>query len=249
MRSNKTRLDQLLLDKKLIQSRSQARALILAGAVLVNEERIDKPGTLIPSDAVLRLKEKSKYVSRGGVKLERALKEFAVNVAGKICLDVGISTGGFTDCLLQAGAKKVFGVDVGYGQLHWQLQKDPRVVHFDRENFRHFDLTKITAPIDLVVMDVSFISIQLLLPKVVALFQSQTQPEQKQFIALIKPQFEAGPQNVQKGGIVKDEAVRQTVVEDTVTCLQKAGFQDIQVTPSPITGADGNVEYLVFGRK
>lgn len=245
MSVNKIRLDQLLVDKNLVETRSQAKALIMAGKVLVNEVVIDKAGTLVSLDAALRLKETNKFVSRGGIKLEAALTHWNIDVKNKICLDVGASTGGFTDCLLQAGAAKVYAVDVGYGQMHWKLQSDERVLRFDRDNFRYFALKKITDVIDVVVMDVSFISIKLLMPKIVELFQKQKSQNQKILIALIKPQFEAGFGNVDRGGIVKDESIRKKVVDDILKFVSEVGFTNPDVIPSPITGADGNVEYLL----
>ena len=241
----KIRLDQLLVEKNLVESRSQARALIMAGSVTVNGTVVDKAGSLVATDAALQLKELNKFVSRGGIKLEAALSRWQMDVKEKICLDVGASTGGFSDCLLQAGAKKIYAVDVGYGQLHWKLQKDARVIRLDRENFRHFDLEKITDVIDIVVMDVSFISIKLLIPKIMELFSKQKSKNEKTLIALIKPQFEAGPENVDKGGIVKNESVRKKVVDDLVEFALNAGFKRPLVIPSPITGADGNVEFLL----
>jgi len=242
---NKIRLDQLLIDKKLLESRSKAKALILAGKVLVNEEVIDKAGTLISTEDSIRIKETLKYVSRGGLKLEKALTDFSINVKDKICVDIGASTGGFTDCLLQNGAKKVYAIDVGYGQLHWNLQRDKRVVRFDRENFRYFDLSKIQDPIDMVVMDVSFISILLLIPNIIKLFQMKHARNEKTLIALIKPQFEVGPKHVGKGGIVRDKKVREDIVEKIKTAVKNYEFTKIRISESPIQGADGNVEYLM----
>lgn len=242
----KIRLDQILLDRELVPTRSQAKSLIMAGKVLVNDAVIDKAGALVSNDAKVRLKDVSKYVSRGGLKLEKALAEFAVDVTGKVALDVGLSTGGFTDCLLGHGAKKIYGVDVGTNQLHWKIATDPRVVSFEKENFRHFDLGKIPEPVDVAVMDVSFISLKLLIPKVVALFRRDAGPHI--LIALIKPQFEVGKDKVGKGGIVRDEAARQAAVADLTAFVAAQGFTDTRVTESPITGSDGNVEYLIMGR-
>jgi len=243
----KTRLDQLLVKKDLIESRAQAKALILAGKVLVNETCIDKVGALVADDAKIRLKEGPKYVSRGGLKLETALEAFKINCAQKVCLDIGASTGGFTDCLLKHDAKKVYALDVGYGQLHWKLQSDPRVVRIDRQNFRHFDIKLIPDPINIVVMDCSFISIKLLIPKIVELFTNQPTCQQRNLIALIKPQFEVGRQNVGKGGIVKDKTIREKVLEELKDFISLSGFKKIQTTNSSIKGADGNVEYLLGG--
>lgn len=248
--SEKIRLDELLVEKKLADMRSQARALILSGNVTVNGRIIDKAGTKVAADAEIVVKQALKYVSRGGLKLEKALQEFQISVQDKVCLDVGASTGGFTDCLLQSGAKQVFAVDVGYGQMHWKMQSDPRVVRLDRENFRHFDITKITEPVEVCVMDVSFISIKLLVPKLIEVLRVGADPRVGPVpicIFLIKPQFEVGFGNVGKGGIVRDEKLREQVVADITNFLTEYGFQNLRVTPSPITGADGNVEYLMAG--
>jgi 23S rRNA (cytidine1920-2'-O)/16S rRNA (cytidine1409-2'-O)-methyltransferase len=247
---SKIRLDDLLVEKKLADTRSQARALILSGHVSVDGNRIDKAGTKIAVTAEITIKQTQKYVSRGGLKLEKALQEFSISVDGKSCLDVGASTGGFTDCLLQNGASQVFAVDVGYGQMHWKLQSDARVVRLDRENFRHFDITKITKPIDVSVMDVSFISIKLLIPKLIEVLRvgaGRCVGPAPTGIFLIKPQFEVGPENVGKGGIVRDEKIREKAVESIKNFLIQHGFKNLRITPSPITGADGNVEYLMAG--
>lgn len=243
---SKIRLDELLVQKKLADGRSQARALVLSGSVTVDGQIVDKAGTKVAVESEIVVKQALKYVSRGGLKLEKALQEFQISVQDKICLDIGASTGGFTDCLLQNGASQVFAVDVGYGQMHWKLQSDVRVVRLDRENFRHFDITKITKPIDVSVMDVSFISIKLLIPKLIEILRAG--PERKsRGIFLIKPQFEVGFGNVGKGGIVRDESLRERTVEDIKNFLKDQGFTNLRVTPSPITGADGNVEYLMAG--
>lgn len=239
----KKRIDALVVERGLAPTRSQAQSLILAGKVLVNDVPVTKAGTSVAEDARLRLKDVSKYVGRGGYKLEKALSEFSIGVAGKTCLDVGISTGGFSDCLLQNGAKKIYGVDVGSAQLHWKLATDLRVVNFEGENFRYFDLARIPEPVDLAVMDASFISVKLLIPRIAELFARD--PGEHVLITLIKPQFEAGRENVGKGGIVRDESVRRVVVEDVAVFVKKTGFADIRTTPSPITGGDGNVEYLL----
>lgn len=241
----KIRIDELLVDKGLAPTRSQAKSLIMAGKVLANDVVVDKAGSLISIDATLRLKDVSKYVSRGGLKLEKALSEFGIDARDKVALDVGLSTGGFTDCLLQNDARKIYGVDVGTNQLHWKIATDPRVVSLEKENFRHFDLSKIPEPVDLAVMDVSFISLKLLIPKVVALFRRDAGPHI--LVALIKPQFEVGKDKVGKGGIVRDEKARQDVVIDLTAFVQAQGFVDVRVTESPITGSDGNVEYLIVG--
>ncbi|EKD51792.1 MAG: hypothetical protein ACD_62C00176G0007 [uncultured bacterium] len=248
LKKTKSRLDQLLVKKDLVESRAKAQALIMARQVLVNGVVADKAGAVFADDVDVVIKEVMPFVSRGGLKLEKALREFDVNITDKVCLDVGASTGGFTDCLLQNGAKKVFCVDVGYGQLHWKIRNDPRVVNFERENFRHFDISKITDPIEVVVMDVSFISVKKLIPKIAEILSGLTAPRlhgPAVLVILVKPQFEAGPKNVGKGGVVRDEKVRERVLLDVTEFVLKQGFENIHITQSPITGADGNVEYLL----
>lgn len=241
-KSEKIRLDELLVERTLCESRSQARALILAGSVLVGDVPVTKAGTLVSATAEIRVKDKPKYVSRGGVKLEAALRAFQINVTDMVCLDIGASTGGFTDCLLKHNAKKVYAVDVGYGQMNWALQSDARVVRFDRENFRNFDLKKFGDPIAVVVMDVSFISARLMAPKI----KEALGDSGGVVVILFKPQFEVGPENVGKGGIVRDIAVREKALSDFENYLATEGFLEIKTIPSPITGTDGNVEYLIF---
>ncbi|MBU0506111.1 TlyA family RNA methyltransferase [bacterium] len=251
-KKQKIRLDQLLVQNNLVESRSKAQALIMAGKVFVGKDKIDKAGTLVSDDAEISITQDMPYVGRGGLKLEKAIQEFKLTVTDMVCLDVGASTGGFTDCLLQNGAKKVFCVDVGYGQLHYKLRNDERVINFERENFRHFDISKITDPIDLVVMDVSFISVKKLIPKIIEILNNKKKllPTRRPLdpstlIFLIKPQFEAGPDKVGKGGIVRDEAVREEVVRDISEFLINKGFKNLHITESPIKGQEGNVEYLL----
>lgn len=239
----KQRLDELLVALGLVETRSKAKALIMTGNVLVNDLPVDKAGALVATEANIRLRDQQKYVGRGGIKLEAALRDFKIDVANKVCLDVGASTGGFTDCLLQHGAKKVWAVDVGQNQLHWKLKTDSRVLGLEGINFRHMDLAILEDPIDVVVMDVSFISIKLLIPKIVSLLKLSS--KKKQVVFLIKPQFEVGKELVGKGGIVRDEKARDTVVSDVVTFCKESGFENLKTMPSPITGADGNVEFLL----
>ncbi|MBF0104678.1 MAG: TlyA family RNA methyltransferase [Deltaproteobacteria bacterium] len=241
----KCRLDQLLVNKGLIESRTKAKALILAGEVLVDNTPVDKTGTLVSETAELRIKQRPKYVSRGGIKLEKALSDFNINVTDKVAVDVGASTGGFTDCLLRHGAAKVYAVDVGYGQMHWSLQGDTRVVRIDRQNFRNIDINLICDPVDIVVMDVSFISIKLLIPKITALFNKPHSCQHQTLIALIKPQFEVGRENIGKGGIVKSVVARERVLNELIKHISDHGFINPQTVVSPITGADGNIEYLL----
>ncbi|MFC1568147.1 TlyA family RNA methyltransferase [Candidatus Margulisiibacteriota bacterium] len=248
----KKRLDQLLVELGRFTSRSRAQAAILAGQVFVKGQKIDKAGALIPPDTEIEVKgNEHPYVSRGGLKLAQALREFKIDVKDKVALDIGASTGGFTDCLLQHGAAKVYAVDVGYGQLAWKLRQDPRVKVFERLNARYLkpgDLGLATprrcsgqaGDCELATIDVSFISLSKILPAVYNLLA-----EGAGVVALIKPQFEARREQVGKGGIVKDEQVRQEVVERVKTAAGAIGFEVKGVVGSPITGADGNVEFLI----
>jgi 23S rRNA (cytidine1920-2'-O)/16S rRNA (cytidine1409-2'-O)-methyltransferase len=240
----KKRLDQLLVDRGLFPSRTQAQAAIMAGMVYVDGQKSDKAGKSIPSDVKIEVKGKPHpYVSRGGVKMEKALKEFNVKVEGKVALDIGASTGGFTDCLLQNGAEKVYAVDVGYGQIDWKLRQDPRVKVIERTNARNLTLQDLglkTSDIGLCVIDVSFISLSKILPAVYDLLM-----ENAEIIALIKPQFEAKREQVGKGGIVKDGKVHQDVINKVESEAKKLGFRVKGSIPSPIAGADGNVEFLM----
>ncbi len=241
----KLRLDRLLVSRGLVASRERGQALILAGQVLVNEQKQSKAGALVPAGAAIRiLGDDLPYVSRGGVKLAAALEGFAVAVQKRICLDVGASTGGFTDCLLQKGAQKVYAVDVGYGQLAWKLRQDPRVVVIERANIRSLSPAQVPDPIDLVVIDVSFISLEKVIPALLPFLRPGTE-----LIALIKPQFEVGRGQVGKGGIVRDAEVRRAVVERVVTVVRDLGFTVRGVIPSPITGQDGNVEFLLSAER
>jgi 23S rRNA (cytidine1920-2'-O)/16S rRNA (cytidine1409-2'-O)-methyltransferase len=241
-KAGKLRVDRLLVDRGLVESRERGHALILAGQVLVNGQKQDKAGALVPEDAEIRiLGEVLPYVSRGGLKLAAALKEFGLSVDGKVALDVGASTGGFTDCLLQHGAKKVYAVDVGYGQMAWKIRQDPRVVIIERVNIRQIDPLLIPEPVDIAVIDVSFISLE----KVIPSMQQFMRPG-AELVALIKPQFEVGREQVGKGGIVRDEVARRAAVERITIFIHEQSFDVKGVIPSPITGQDGNVEYLIY---
>ena len=233
----KKRLDILLVERGVIESREKARRLILAGEVTVNGRVVDKPGTFVPANALVEIKELPRYVSRGGIKLEAALKTFGVNPRGKVALDVGASTGGFTDCLLQFGAVKVYAVDVGYGQLAWKLRQDPRVVVLERTNIRY--LESLPEPVDIATIDVSFISLRLVLPAVLRLLKPPGE-----VVALIKPQFEAGKEQVGKGGVVRDPAVHREVLSKLVELASSLGLFTKGLMASPLLGPAGNVEFF-----
>jgi 23S rRNA (cytidine1920-2'-O)/16S rRNA (cytidine1409-2'-O)-methyltransferase len=237
----KVRLDKLLIEKELVESREKAKALILEGNVLVNGATVDKAGTTVKRDAVLTLKNKMPYVSRGGLKLEHALIEFNINVKNQVAMDIGASTGGFTDCLLQRGAAKVYAVDVGYGQFSWKLRHDSRVCLLEKTNIRYLDKQRIPDRIGFATIDVSFISLSKVIPKVLEFLAPDGE-----IVALIKPQFEAGKKDVGKGGVVKDEKKRNTVIERIKRESEETGFNVIGTTTSPIKGPKGNVEYLIY---
>jgi 23S rRNA (cytidine1920-2'-O)/16S rRNA (cytidine1409-2'-O)-methyltransferase len=245
----KVRLDKLLVDRRLAASRERAQALILAGKVLVDEQKLDKAGAQVADDAVIRLLgEDLKYVSRGGLKLERALEHWRIDVTGKVCLDVGASTGGFTDCLLQHGAARVVAIDTGYGQMDFKLRKDPRVRLLEKVNARYVTSDIIGEMADLIVMDVAFISATLVLPAVVsAAFPPGKERGGRQVIVLVKPQFEAGREFIGKGGIVRDEAVQLDAVEKVRKTLLDLACARTEVIDSPILGAEGNREFLLRG--
>ena len=243
--SRSVRADQLLAERGLAESRSRAQALILAGLVYSADRRIEKAGQPLPADAPLAVKGKDHpWVSRGGLKLDHALAYFGWDVSGSIAIDVGASTGGFTDVLLTRGAAKVFAVDVGHGQLAWKLRKDPRVVVLERTNARHLTAEQVGEPIDLVVCDASFIALAKVLPAALDLARPGAR-----LAALIKPQFEAGRAEVGKGGVVRDPEVHRRVCDDVVAWLGESGWDVAGFTPSPITGPEGNVEFLVAAVK
>ncbi len=235
----KQRLDVALVERGLVETRSRAQSLIMARRVLVNGQFVDKAGATVAEDDELRVAElEHPWVGRGGMKLAHALKEFAIDVSGKVCADIGASTGGFTDVMLKHGAAKVYAIDVGYGQLDVSLRNDPRVVNREKVNARHLTAADFDEPIDFVSIDVSFISLKLILPAVATFLNGE-------LVALIKPQFEVGKHNVGKGGIVRDEAKRAAVVEDVVAFAREMGFEVKGVIESPIKGMEGNVEYLM----
>jgi 23S rRNA (cytidine1920-2'-O)/16S rRNA (cytidine1409-2'-O)-methyltransferase len=246
--SLKLRLDKLLVDRGLAASRERAQALILAGKVLVNDQKLEKAGAQVEAEAVIRLLgEDLKYVSRGGVKLERALEHWHIDIEGKVCLDVGASTGGFTDCLLQHGAARVIAVDTGYGQMDFKLRQDARVRLLEKTNARYVTDEIIAEKADLIVVDVAFISATLVLPPVVNTAFPPTPEERRgrQVIVLVKPQFEAGREFVSKGGIVRDEAAQLASVEKVRRTLLDLACASIDVIESPILGAEGNREFLL----
>ena len=246
MKTSRQRLDVLLLRRNLAPSRERARALIMAGAVLVDGGRVDKPGAAIAEDAVIEVKGSDHpWVSRGGLKLAHALETFAIDVTGAVALDVGASTGGFTDVLLHGGAAKVFAVDVGHGQLDWKLRNDPRVVVLERTNARHLSAEQVPEAVDLVVCDASFIGLRTVLPAALALARPGAI-----LVALIKPQFEAGRDKVGKGGVVRDPAVHDEVCATIRRWLEDdCGWQVMGIAESPVLGPAGNKEFLIAARR
>lgn len=241
----KERLDVLLVERGLAPTRAKAQALVLAGQVVVDDRRVDKPGTRVAREAVLRLKgEVLRYVSRGGLKLEAALDRFGLDVTGALCADIGASTGGFTDCLLQRGAAKVYAIDVGTAQLHEKLRQDPRVISREGVNARQLPDDALPEPVQLVVVDVSFISLTLVLPSVLR----RLGPGGR-LVALVKPQFEAGPEQVEKGGVVRDDAVRAACLEAVSACVRGEGLEVVGALDSPVHGPSGNREILLVARR
>jgi 23S rRNA (cytidine1920-2'-O)/16S rRNA (cytidine1409-2'-O)-methyltransferase len=241
---SKQRLDVLLVERGLAQSRERARALILAGRVLVNEQKVDKPGSTVPAEAPIRLLgDDMPYVSRGGLKLAAALDHWQIGVAGRACLDIGASTGGFTDCLLQRGAAHLTAIDTGFGQIAMKLRNDPRVRLMERTNARLLEPVSLAGPpeLTLLVMDVSFISATLVIPPVLA-----AAPALREAVVLVKPQFEAGREHVGKGGIVRDPEAHKLAVDRVAACFRAQDWQIIGTIPSPITGAEGNQEFLLY---
>jgi 23S rRNA (cytidine1920-2'-O)/16S rRNA (cytidine1409-2'-O)-methyltransferase len=242
------RIDKLLVDRGLAESRTKAQALVMAGVVLVDEQRVNKPSDIVAAQAQVRIKggadPTSRYVGRGGLKLERALRDFKIDVQGFECLDVGASTGGFTDCLLQHGARHLVALDVGHNQIDWRLRTDARVEVREGVNARYLQPDNFSRTFDLVVMDVSFISATKIMPAIVPLLN-----DGGRLITLIKPQFEVGRGEVGKGGIVRDSAKRARVIEEVNRAAQELGLQPVNIIESPIRGADGNVEFLALYEK
>jgi 23S rRNA (cytidine1920-2'-O)/16S rRNA (cytidine1409-2'-O)-methyltransferase len=241
----KIRLDKLLVDRGITPSRERAQALILAGKILVNEQKIEKAGASVESDSVLRLLgEDIRYVSRGGLKLEKALAHWQIDLTGKVCLDVGTSTGGFTDCMLQHGASRVIAVDTGYGQIDLRLRQDPRVRLLEKTNARYLTREQIGEAVDFVAMDVSFISATLVLPAV--MLSSRAKAKGCRVVVLVKPQFEVGRDLIGKGGIVRDEAAQRSAVLKIEAAVHDLGVIRTDSTESPILGAEGNREFLLY---
>lgn len=241
----KNRLDIILVEKKLFTSREKAKASIMAGLIYVDGQRVDKPGTPVDENADITIKEDlCPYVSRGGLKLEKALELYDFTLQDAVAVDIGASTGGFTDCMLQKGAKKVFAIDVGYGQLDWKLRNDPRVVNMEKTNIRYLDFDKIDKDIDFISIDVSFISLRLVFP-----VASKLLADTGSLVCLVKPQFEAGREQVGKKGIVRDPAVHKEVIENVKRYAEDNGLNCHGLTFSPVTGTKGNIEYLMFLKK
>lgn len=245
----KVRLDKILVDRGLAASRERAQSLILAGKVLVDDQKIEKSGAQVEDSCALRLLGADlKYVSRGGLKLERALEHWNMSVAERTCLDVGASTGGFTDCLLHRGASRVVAVDTGYGQLDFKLRQDPRVRLLEKTNARYLTAEALGEVVDFIAMDVSFISATLVLPAVVgAGFPPSAERSGRQVVVLVKPQFEAGREHVGKGGIVRDQEAQLSAVEKVRDTLIQLGVRQTDAIDSPIFGAEGNREFLLYG--
>ena len=244
-KTEKKRLDVLVYEAGYVQSREKAKAVIMAGLVYVDNQKADKPGTVYPVTAKLEVRGGTpKYVSRGGFKLEKAMQSFPIDLKGKITMDIGASTGGFTDCMLQNGAVKVYSVDVGYGQLDWKLRNDSRVVNLERTNVRYITQEQVPDKIDFFSVDVSFISLKLVLPAARKLMA-----ENAQAVCLIKPQFEAGRENVGKKGVVRDPRVHKQVVESITSFCLENGFDVLGLDYSPIKGPEGNIEYLIYLNK
>jgi 23S rRNA (cytidine1920-2'-O)/16S rRNA (cytidine1409-2'-O)-methyltransferase len=248
----KVRLDKLLVERALVPSRERAQALILAGRVLVNEQKFEKAGANVESDVAIRLLgDDLRYVGRGGLKLERAIEHWQIDVTGKTCMDIGASTGGFTDCFLQHGASQVIAVDTGFGQIDAKLRADPRVHLLERTNARYLTREQVQQASpgailpEVAAMDVSFISATLVLPAVVAVLR-ESPAERKELIVLVKPQFEVGRERVGKGGIVRDAAAQQSAVAKVRECLAGLGAHSLDVIESPVLGAEGNREFLLY---
>lgn len=241
----KQRLDNYLVENGFVETRSKAQSLIMAGEVYINNQKASKAGEQIKGDEKIEVRSKGlKYVSRGGLKLEKAMKSFPINLDNKICMDIGASTGGFTDCMLQNGADKVYSIDVGYGQLAWKLRTDERVINLERTNFRFVTHDEVPDEIDFFSVDVSFISLKLILPPAFELLRDGGEA-----VCLIKPQFEAGKENVGKKGVVRDINVHKSVICGVLQFTKEIGFSVLGLDFSPIKGPEGNIEYLMYIKK
>ena len=240
---HRRRLDLILVERGLVDSREKGQALILAGDVTVDGQKVDKPGHAVAPDSKIELADQPRYVGRGGLKLEAALDHFGISVQGKVCLDVGSSTGGFTDCLLQRGAARVYAIDVGTGQLDWKLRNDPRVIVREQLNARYLSRNEVPEPIDLAVCDVSFISITMILPVLPNLLAKSAG-----MVILVKPQFELERHQVGKGGIIRDPVLHRQACRRVDDAVKQLGFQT-QIIPSPVLGAEGNQEFLLYARR
>ncbi len=237
----KLRLDLLLVKNKLAGSRERAKRIIMTGKVMVNDKMIDKPGTLVdPTAQIICHINDIPFVSRGGLKLEKAIRELSIDVTDLCCMDIGASTGGFTDCLLQSGAARVYAVDVGYGQFDWTLRNDPRVELIERTNIRYMPFERVGRTLDLIVVDTSFISLKIVIPSAEKFMKNNTR-----ILALIKPQFEAGKGKVGKGGVVRDQETRNMVIDDIKSFFIKRGYAVENIVPSPVPGPKGNKEYII----
>ena len=240
-KKKKIRLDAYLVENKFASSRERAKRIIMTGKVFVDDAVIDKPGTLIAHNSVVICKENDiPFVSRGGLKLEHAIQELSIDVTGLNCLDIGASTGGFTDCLLQRGADKIYAIDVGYGQFDWTLRQNSKITVIERTNIRYLPYEEIDEKLDLIVIDTSFISLKIVIPAA-----EKFMKDNARILALIKPQFEAGKGKVGKGGVVRDQKVRDEVVNDIKSFFEKRGYKGGKVVPSPILGPKGNKEYII----
>ena len=243
--TEKTRLDVALFERGFAESREKAKALIMAGIVYVNNQKSDKAGNTVKPDDIIEVRgETLKYVSRGGLKLEKAVSSFKINLENLICADIGASTGGFTDCMLQNGAKKVYSIDVGYGQLAWKLRTDERVINLERTNFRYVTREQVPDALDFASVDVSFISLYHILPNLRTLLK-----EGGRAVCLIKPQFEAGRENVGKKGVVRDKAVHIAVIEKIIGLIKENNYSLLGLDFSPVKGPEGNIEYLCYIEK
>ncbi len=239
--SEKLRLDSEIFARGLAESREKAKAYIMSGIVFVNNQKADKPGMTVKEKDIIEVRGQTlKYVSRGGLKLEKAVDAFKISLTDKVCADIGASTGGFTDCMLQNGAKQVYAIDVGYGQLDWKLRTDARVVNLERTNFRYVTTEQIPTPLDFASVDVSFISLTKILPVLYTLLKDNAEA-----VCLIKPQFEAGKEKVGKKGVVRDPEIHKEVIENILAFLPTVGFSALNLSFSPIRGPEGNIEYLV----